>query len=198
MIADGRTLLFVRHGETDWNAEGRLQGGRDVPLNRIGLAQAEEAGRRLRDLHPDPAALDYVASPLERTRVTMERCRAALGLEPGAYRLDDRLREIGFGTWEGMTWREIRRADPGRARARDADRWSYRPPGEAGESYPMLAERVAPALAALDRDAVMVAHGGVARAIFVLQGCVTEAQAPTFEVRQGRVLVIRGREWRWA
>jgi broad specificity phosphatase PhoE len=68
------TLYFVRHGETDWNAEARLQGQQDVPLNAFGRVQAEEAGARLRALAPGYANLDYVASPLSRTRETMGCC----------------------------------------------------------------------------------------------------------------------------
>ena len=69
------TIYFIRHGETDWNAEARLQGQRDVPLNDLGRVQAEEAGRRLRELVGRPEDLDYVASPLGRARETMERLR---------------------------------------------------------------------------------------------------------------------------
>ena len=96
-------IYFVRHGETDWNAEARLQGQRDIPLNPRGRVQAEEAGLRLRRLVGRVEDLDYVASPLGRTRDTMERLRGALGLDPSAYRLDDRLVELTFGDWEGLT-----------------------------------------------------------------------------------------------
>jgi broad specificity phosphatase PhoE len=192
------TLYLVRHGETDWNAEGRLQGQRDVPLNGLGRAQAEAAGRRLGEIVPDPAALDYVASPLGRTRATMEALRGALGLDPAAYRLDPRLKEIAFGDWEGSTWKEIRRRDPARARARDADRWGYVPPGEGAESYAALVPRVLPAIADLRRPAVVVSHGGVTRALLVGLGLLASAEAPRFDVWQGRVLAVDEAGWRWA
>src|SRR3954463_14447361 len=91
------TLYFIRYGETDWNAEARLQGQRDIPLNGFGRAQAEEAGARLRGLVLRCEELDYVASPLGRTRETMERLRETIGLAPPTYRLDDRLKELTFG-----------------------------------------------------------------------------------------------------
>ena len=78
------TLYFIRHGETDWNVEARLQGQRDVPLNDFGRVQAEEAGARLRGLVLHYEDLDYVASPLSRTRETMERMREAIGAPPGS------------------------------------------------------------------------------------------------------------------
>jgi broad specificity phosphatase PhoE len=192
------TLYLVRHGETDWNAQGRLQGRRDVPLNGLGRAQAEQAGRRLGEIHPDPASLDYLASPLGRTRATMEGLRATLGLAPAEYRQDPRLKEIAFGDWEGSTWKEIRRRDPARARARDADRWGYVPPGEGAESYALLAERVLPVVTELERPTVVVSHGGVTRALLVGLGLLEKDAAPRFDVWQGRVLLVDAAGWRWA
>ena len=169
------TIYFVRHGETDWNAEARLQGQRDVPLNDFGRVQAEEAGHRLRGLVSHAERLDYVASPLGRTRETMERVRAAIGLPPAGYRLDERLKELTFGRWEGLTWKEVRARDPDGARGRDADKWGFAPPG--GESYAMLADRVRPILGELRRDSLVVSHGGVARVLLVLLGGVPRHDA---------------------
>ncbi|GJE15328.1 histidine phosphatase family protein [Methylobacterium marchantiae] len=193
------TLYFIRHGQTDWNATGRLQGQRDVPLNATGLGQAESVAERLSaaagtDLHE----AEFVASPLLRTRQTMEAMRARLDLAPAAYRVDDRLQEINFGTWEGSTWAEIRRRDGGSALARDRDRWGYRPPGERSESYAMLVDRVRPAVAEMGRPAVIVAHGGVARAILVILGYASIREAPRMGIRQGSVLVLDRSRWRWA
>ncbi|MEE7466869.1 histidine phosphatase family protein [Methylobacterium oryzae] len=158
------TIYFIRHGQTAWNAEGRLQGGRDTDLNAQGEAQAAAVAERLAAAAgPALTGADFVASPLKRTRRTMEILRTTLGLPPEAYRTDPRLREIGFGSWEGSTWAEIRRRDPAGAAGRDRDRWHYRPPGLGAESYAGLVERVGPMIAALERDAVidteaMLAH----------------------------------------
>jgi probable phosphoglycerate mutase len=190
------TIYFVRHGETDWNAEARLQGQRDVPLNDFGRVQAEEAGTRLRGLVQRYEDLAFVASPLSRTRETIERLRHTIGLPPGEYRTDERLRELSFGRWEGLTWKEVRRADPKGAAGRERDKWAYAPPG--GESYAMLAERVAPALAELTHDTVLVAHGGVARAVLALRCNVPRAEAPLVDIWQGRILVIEGSRHVWA
>lgn len=194
-----RTIYFIRHGQTAWNAEGRLQGQRDIDLNSTGEAQAREVADRLADVAGDDlATADFVASPLTRTRRTMEILRARLDRDPTAYRADDRLREINFGAWEGSTWAEIRRRDPGGAHARDRDRWRYRPPGLSGESYAMLTERVAPVLAELGPATVMVAHGGVARAVLVALGHLDAYAAPRIGIRQGVVLVLDAKGWRWA
>src|SRR5947199_5145000 len=98
-------IYYMRHGETDWNVEGRLQGGIDTPLNALGRAQAAQAGRILARLFAREgrvaASVAFVASPLQRARHTMDLVRAELGLPPVGYALDDRLREIGYGHWEG-------------------------------------------------------------------------------------------------
>ena len=190
------TIYFVRHGETDWNAEGRLQGQQDAPLNARGRVQAEEAGSRLRGLVMDYAGLDYVASPMHRTRETMERLRETIFLDPKDYRLDPRLVELTFGDWEGRTWKEDRKAEPQMAAARERDKWGYVPPN--GESYEMLMDRVRPVFEGIARDTVLVAHGGVARAFLALACGVHPRQAAGMDIWQGKVLVIEGRKHYWA
>ena len=197
MNASRPTIYFIRHGETDWNLEGRLQGQKDIPLNDVGRVQAEEAGRRLQAIAPHCEDLAYVASPMSRTRETMERLRAAIGLHPESYRLDERLVELTFGSWEGLTWKEVRKAEPQAAAMRERDKWGYVPPG-GGESYAMLAERVAPFLDGLTRDTVVVSHGGVARVLLVLLGQVSRDRAPRADIWQGRVLVLGPGRHVWA
>jgi broad specificity phosphatase PhoE len=166
-----------------------------VPLNGVGYVQAEEAAERLRGLVPAYGELDYVASPLSRARDTMERLRAALGLAPHAYRLDERLQELSFGSWEGLTWREIRAREANMTTVRARDKWTFLPPG--GESYAMLAERVAPALAGLARDAVIVSHGGVARVLLNLLGNLPPHRASSADIWQGKILVFRPSGYAW-
>src|SRR6516165_742805 len=100
-------LYYVRHGETDFNLEGRLQGRRDTELNAHGRRQAAECGLMLHELFvrdQRPAAnLVYMSSPLKRARQTMEVLRATLGLDPLEYDVDARLAEIAYGDWEGLT-----------------------------------------------------------------------------------------------
>ncbi len=193
------SIYFIRHGQTDWNAEGRLQGGRDTDLNAQGERQAAAVADRLAAAAgPKLADADFVASPLKRTRRTMEILRTSLGLPPEGYRTDPRLREIGFGSWEGSTWAEIRRRDPAGAAGRDRDRWHHRPPGSGAESYAALVERVGPLLAGLERDTVIVAHGGVARAALVALGHLDIYAAPRIGIRQGEVLILEPAGWRWA
>ncbi len=190
------TIYFIRHGETDWNLEGRLQGQKDIPLNDVGRVQAEEAGRKLRALVPHVEDLAFIASPMTRTRETMEILRRTLGLHPESYKLDERLVELTFGSWEGMTWKEVRKAEPSLAALREQDKWHYAPPG-GGESYAMLVDRIRPFLDDLTRDTAVVAHGGVARAFLSIACGVNSRQAASMDIWQGRILVIEGRSHRW-
>src|SRR4051812_11535100 len=131
------TIYYIRHGQTAWNAAGRFQGSQDIPLNDVGRVQAAHAGTVLRTLLArdgrGAADLAYVSSPLGRARSTMEFVRTGLDLPPSAYTLDDRLREIGFGHWEGFTLAQQQTANPDVFAAREIDKWGLPPPG--GESY---------------------------------------------------------------
>ncbi|WP_406857430.1 histidine phosphatase family protein [Alsobacter sp. KACC 23698] len=194
-MASPYRLFFIRHGETDWNAEGRLQGQQDIPINERGRHQAGEAGKRLLRLAPQAGTLPWVVSPLWRTRDTAERARRAIGLDPMDYALDPRLKEISFGDWEGHTWRDLRKVAPHAAEERKADKWRFVPPG--GESYAMLAERIRPFAEELAGEQVVVAHGGVARALLYLLSGVSDLVAPSVEIWQGRVLLFENGRFAW-
>ncbi len=187
-------LYYLRHGETDWNVEARLQGQQDIPLNARGREQATHCGHVLRDLLAregiDPAALDYVSSPLGRARETMELARAAVGLAPHGYRVLDQLTEISFGTWEGRTIAEMRARDPEGVAAREHDKWHFLPPG--GESYEAIAARMGAWYASLTRDTVATAHGGTARGLMASLGIAKPAAAPLIDIEQGVVYVFAG------
>jgi probable phosphoglycerate mutase len=138
------TIYYIRHGETDWNVAGRLQGRHDVPLNARGRAQANHCGNILRDLFAQigrhPADFDYVSSPLGRACETMALVRPPLGLPPEGFCKDQCLAEISFGEWEGFTIAELRNRDPKRIATREHDKWYFVPPG--GESYESVSRRM--------------------------------------------------------
>ncbi|MXN66030.1 histidine phosphatase family protein [Stappia sp. GBMRC 2046] len=192
-------FAFIRHGETDWNAEGRMQGNQDIPLNDKGRGQARGNGKKLKahldGLSVSPVDLDFVASPLGRARETMELLREGLGLPREGYRLDERLREITFGEWEGLTIPEIAERNPDLAEMRRADKWGFVPPG--GESYEMLSARVQGWLAGLDRPSVIVAHGGVMRVLRGLLVPIPTAEIPRLDVPQDRVFLWRDGKDGW-
>ncbi|HEX4508746.1 MAG TPA: histidine phosphatase family protein [Burkholderiaceae bacterium] len=150
-------IIAVRHGETAWNVEARLQGQLDIPLNAHGQAQAQRTARSLAEDRPDVV----VSSDLERARATacaiaeFNRCPLVL---------DEGLRERGFGRFEGMTHHEIAERWPEESR-----RWRSRDPDFApgdGESLRVFYERCVEATLRIaqawaGRTVVLVAHGGV-------------------------------------
>jgi probable phosphoglycerate mutase len=188
------TIYYVRHGETEWNAEGRLQGVQDVPLNELGRDQSAAAGRILVDLFAregrSAQSLKFVASPLGRARQTMELVRGVLGLPLPDYAVDDRLREIGYGEWEGSTLAQMQARDPDLFARRQAGKWTVSPPG--GESYVAVQSRMSDWYGDLTADTVAVAHGGTARALMVALGLETPDSAADLTIEQGAVYVFDG------
>ncbi|BCH18354.1 histidine phosphatase family protein [Mesorhizobium sp. L-2-11] len=190
-------VYIARHGQTVWNAESRLQGQADTDLNPLGREQATRNGRRLAEFVHNPEDFDFVASPMRRTRETMERIRMAMGLDPQAYRTDPRLVEMSFGDWQGFTFPELEARHFGSARERRLDKWNFLPPGEGAESYQMLLERVKPWFDALDRQTVCVTHGGVVRALFRMVLGMPEKEAARLNVPHDRLLRLEGRRLEW-
>jgi broad specificity phosphatase PhoE len=186
------TIYYIRHGETEWNAEGKLQGAQDIPLNDLGRKQAANAGGILAGLFArdgrNQQSLPFVASPLGRARSTMELVRGALRLPPHDYAIDDRLREIGYGHWEGSTLAQMQVSDPDVFAARQAEKWTVPPPG--GESYASVQLRMRDWYDSLLGDTVAVAHGGTARALMVALGIETPDSAADLTVEQGAVYVF--------
>ncbi|MBI5260561.1 MAG: histidine phosphatase family protein [Bradyrhizobium sp.] len=187
-------IYYLRHGETEWNVLGRLQGAQDVPLNERGRRQAVQAAHILTGLFRrngrEPLSLPFVSSPLGRARSTMELVRAELQLPVNEYGLDDRLREIGYGVWEGCTLAESEASHPELYAQRLADKWSVCPPG--GETYAEVQQRMRDWYNSLRSDTVAVAHGGTARALMVALGIETPASAADLYIEQGAVYVFRG------
>ena len=187
------TFLLLRHGETQWNAEGRLQGWRDSPLTAVGLSQAEALPARLAG--EGIAAL--VASDLGRARETAAPIAARLGL---AVVPDPGLRERCYGILEGKTWAEIERVHTEaymRLNARDQD--FAVPEGETGLRF---RDRV---LAAFDRLAAIhgearvavVTHGGVLGIVYRYAHEIPLEMPRTFSVPNAGFNRVRieGRRW---
>jgi probable phosphoglycerate mutase len=188
------TIYYIRHGETAWNAEGRFQGSQDIPLNDLGRTQAVAAGEILADLLTrdgrEASSLPFIASPLGRARLTMELMRGTLQLPPDQYAVDDRLREIGYGHWEGLTLPEMKLHDAATFASRDQDKWGVAAPS--GESYASVTLRMRDWFDSLLVDTVAVAHGGTMRALMVALGVATPLQAADTPIGQGVVYVLNG------
>lgn len=183
-----RRFYLVRHGETDWNVAGRLQGRRDIPLNSLGRAQAARVGHVLHNLAGDVTRLTYVSSPMSRALETMRILRTTLDLPMSDFSHDPQLAELAFGQWEGMTWPDLRRRDPELVKQRELDPWSFVPPD--GESYQQLSVRAGAALDRIPGNAVVVTHGGVIRSMLHSRAGMPAEEACTIPIRQGAIYVL--------
>jgi len=189
------TIYFVRHGQTDWNVESRLQGQMDIPINDTGRQQATQNGKVLAGILDDPQKLRYIASPLGRTRETMSLVRLQLGLPSYGYETDDRIKEISFGLWETHTFAELKLTVPDLVRQRREDKWGFQPPQ--GENYAMLLNRVRPWLEYINEDAVVVCHGGIIRVLeHHLNGTPTQEVAQQ-SIPQDKIFKWNGSSAKW-
>ena len=190
-------LYFVRHGETNWNAEERLQGQADTDINERGRAQADQNGRRLAQLVSDPSSFDFVASPMRRTCETMERVRIQMGLPPQGFRTDPRLKEVHFGAWQGFTYLDLEAREPGCTEPRTRNKWHFLPPGADAESYELLARRVRLWLDEVRKPTICVTHGGIIRTIFYWVGGMSPDDAADLHIPQDKILRVEDGRLDW-
>lgn len=160
-----QTIYLVRHGETEFNRAGRMQGQQDSPLTDLGRDQVRRVGMLLRELIPDPDGCAMVVSPLGRTAHAATIIAQAMGIEIDRFAIDPLVQEVGWGKWEGFNRAEIAAADPDGWRNFETNRWTAAPP--AGESYADLTDRARQWLASIDDLAtvLLVSHGGFGRVL---------------------------------
>lgn len=155
-------VIAIRHGQTDWNTQTRIQGSTDTPLNQHGREQARRMARALagEGLHA------VYASDLQRARDTAQALAEQAGLP---LRTDALLRERVFGSFEGLTWAEVEQQHPEASR-----RWRERDPGfgpPGGEVLRDFYQRAVSAIAAIaarhrGQHIAIVSHGGVLDALY--------------------------------
>ncbi len=181
-------LWLVRHGQTDWNVEGRYQGQSDIPLNETGRAQARDllaglADQRFRAVY---------SSDLQRACQTAEILAAGLRLP---LHLDPRLREISLGSWEGMLFADINRLYPAEIELRGLHQRDYRVPG--GETPAEVAVRVGfaardIAAAHPDGSVLVVSHGLTLAALYCLAQSISLQTVFSYVPANAEPLVV---EW---
>ncbi len=128
-------ILLIRHGQTNWNKNGKIQGSCDIELNDEGVLQAEELSRNI--LQKEYSISKIFSSPQKRAIQTAEILSAAANVK---YVLVDDLKEINFGDWEGLTWKEIIDRYPMEYNNWYINRRNTKPPK--GESYQDMLQRV--------------------------------------------------------
>ncbi len=185
-------FVIIRHGETMWNREHRIQGQKNSELSPVGERQVQATAERLRDVMCDR----LVASDLGRTLQTARPIVAATGL---AVETDQRLRERCFGVFEGMTREQIQVHD-----TQAFERWQTRDPAWAmqdGESLLRLSDRVRACLESIASDTagkvIIVTHGGVLDAMYRIAANLALDAPRTWQLLNSSINEIEIDAGRW-
>ena len=174
-------VYFIRHGETDWNVRGLIQGWTDTPLNGRGHLQARAVAEALADTAVNSTDFSFVVSPLLRARQTMGYIADALSLAPDQVAVEPAVQELCFGVWEGKHFLDMR--DSPVYPAHPDDRYHWRPDG--GESYADGQVRIDQWLDTLDRPTVVVAHGAIGRCVVAGLARLPKRDLVDMVMRQG-------------
>jgi len=177
-------LYLVRHGQTEFNAAGRWQGQCDSPLTDIGRVQASQVAGILSSQGVSKSA-KIVSSPLGRATQTAAIIAGILGLVEPAI-LDDRLKEVGMGSWDGLTDAEIEARWPNARDGLGVNEWFFH--SSDGESFDEMLDRVRAALSDLMVDhgvaKVVVCHGVTSRLLRGIHGGLSKTEMLDLEVPQ--------------
>jgi broad specificity phosphatase PhoE len=182
-------IYLVRHGQTAFNAEGRLQGHVDSPLTGRGRAQAVRFGETLRGLTAPEEGWRIVSSPLGRARATAQAIRDALGW--GEIELEPRLIELSWGDWDGRLRTDLQARHP---EAFGQSGWAFEAP--TGESYDSVQARMADWLAGLvpepGRRIIAVSHGVAGRVLRGVYAGLSRAETVAQDVPQDALYRLSG------
>ena len=154
-------VYFIRHGETEWNRLGLIQGWTDIPMNERGHGQAKAVGRALAGIAEPVSSYLFFVSPLERARQTMGHIAEALNLSSANVAVDSSVKELGFGVWEGKPFWELKASLIYPADAET--RYAWRPEG--GESYEDGHRRFKSWFDGISEPTVVVSHGAIGRCL---------------------------------
>ena len=166
-MTDSAKIYLLRHGETMWNTERRLQGHSNSQLTQKGKQQARQNGLRLRKLISSTPRL--ISSPLGRCRETAEIIAGVMKFDFSQIEYEDRVKELSYGRWEGQRVSDIELNEASAFQVRRANRWDI--PAPDGESYSMVADRLGDWLSEVERQTlVLVSHGCAGR---ILRGIYT-------------------------
>ena len=175
------TIYFIRHGETDWNKQGLIQGSIDTDLNAHGIEQAKAVAEALAQKRDEFFGFQFVVSPQRRAQQTMAYISSALGVASTAIKTDARVRELGFGVWENHPFWELKASPIFPADAET--RYGWRPEG--GESYADGVARVDDWLSSIQQPTLVVAHGAVGRCIMGRVAGLSPEKIVTLKTPQG-------------
>lgn len=183
-------IYLVRHGQTTFNAEGRIQGGLDSPLTPLGVEQGKRVGRSLANVVSKETRI--IASPLGRAQHTARLIREAGGFT-AKIETDARIAEVGLGAWDGMLRADIAHASPDFDAGRLRWSWFFEAPG--GVSFEELSRRLSSWLedaSRFDAPAIVVSHGIAGRVLRGLFLGLSKDEALMQEIPQDACFHLKG------
>jgi broad specificity phosphatase PhoE len=182
-------IYLLRHGETLWNTESRLQGHLDSPLTEKGRYQASFNGLRLKSLLAENPTI--YSSPLGRCIETARIVASKIGMDETTIERDERLKELNYGQWEGRIKSEIKNSDSELYHARRRDRWNVPAPG--GESYSNVAARLQNWLNELNGGStIVVSHGCTGRILRGIYAGLSSEEISSLGESHESIFVLRG------
>jgi broad specificity phosphatase PhoE len=185
------TIIFVRHGETDWNKNGLIQGSIDTDLNETGHAQAKSVAALLARQNIEWRDFNIVVSPQRRAQQTAEYILNALNRDMDG--VDARVRELGFGIWEGKPFWELK-ASPVYP-ADSESRFFWRP--QDGESYQDGVARVNDWRSSLTRPTLVISHGAVGRCLMGSFTKLGPGELVNLPTPQGKFCLLKDQTMQW-
>lgn len=179
-----QTIYLLRHGETEFNAQGRYQGQLDSPLTIEGIEQVKNVSRLLKMEVNDPNEWEIISSPLGRARQSTKIVCETLGYDINRVTTDNRLSEVSVGDWAGLTISEIKDSWPERIENTDSYNWFFNSPN--GESFDSVVERVSDWLESVKtkKKVIAVSHGLTGRILRGFYGKMEKYESLKLEVSQ--------------
>ena len=187
-------IYIVRHGQTQWNLQGKKQGWKDSPLTRKGIQQGTDISELLRQtVNGSISNYKFVISPLWRCQQFASIICEELGHDYKDCIIEEDLKEHGFGDWEGKTEEQINTEYPGAWDDRLSNRWYYVAPGEGGENYDTLFKRVRSVYQKYqNQDVIFVCHEMVSKVLRGMMLGLRTEEIPLLKHRQNKIYAFDG------
>lgn len=179
-----QTLYLLRHGETEYNTQGRYQGELDSPLTEVGIHQVQQNALMLKSLIGDPNEWKIVSSPLGRAMQSTEIICETIGFDLKNVEKDDRLTEVAVGQWAGLTTKEIESSWPNLFHNTDLYNWYFNAPQ--GEAYDSVVRRLSAWLEDIQHipKVIAISHGLTGRILRGVYADLKKEDALKLEVSQ--------------
>ncbi|MGE7949798.1 histidine phosphatase family protein [Lysinibacillus sp. NPDC093688] len=179
-----QTIYLLRHGETEFNTQGRYQGELDSPLTELGVRQIQQNALMLKSLIENPDEWKIVSSPLGRAMQSTEIICEAIGYDLKNVEKDERLTEVAVGQWAGLTTKEIESSWPNLFHNTDVYNWYFNAPN--GEAYDSVVNRLSDWLEDIQHipKVIAISHGLTGRILRGIYADLKKEDALKLEVSQ--------------